>query len=991
MKLHFEPNLDYQHTAIESVCDLFRGQETCRTEFTVTRDATAAQYTFAFHESDLGIGNRLHLLGDEILANLDDIQIRNGLRPSTSLASGDFTVEMETGTGKTYVYLRTIFELNRRYGFTKFVIVVPSVAIKEGVYKTLQITEEHFRSLYANTPFEYFLYDSSKLGQVRNFATSPQIQIMVVTVGAINKKDVNNLYGKGANEQTGGEKPIDLIRATRPILIVDEPQSVDGGLEGQGKRALGEMKPLCTLRYSATHADKHHMLYRLDAVDAYERKLVKQIEVASLEVEDGHNKCYVKLLSTKNQRGTFSAKVELDVQRMFGVSRETVTVRPGDDLEQITGRAVYANCRVEDIGCKAGEEYLELSYQEKVLRPGDSIGDVDSDALKRLMIRRTIEEHLDKELRLRPQGIKVLSLFFIDAVEYYRSYSADGAQVKGKYALMFEEEYRKAAAKPKYLTLFHEVDLASDATEVHDGYFSIDKKGTWTDTSESNQGSRENAERAYSLIMKDKEKLLSFETKLKFIFSHSALREGWDSPNVFQICAIREMGTERERRQTIGRGLRLCVNQQGDRLRGFEVNTLTVIANEGYEQFAENLQKEIEADTGIRFGIVEKHQFASIPVTDEAGRTTALGVEKSEAIWVHLRGAGHVDVKGKVQDTLRQALKDGTLQLPEQFQSQLPQVREMLRKLAGKLDIKNADERRAVKARQAILHGEEFKALWDRIKHKTTYRVQFDNKKLVQDCAEAIRKGPPIAKTSVQIRKADLSIGRGGVLSEETTVSAPMILEETDIELPDLLTDLQDKTQLTRRSIARILTASDRLDDFKRNPQQFIELAAESINRTKRLALVDGIRYQRIGDEEYYAQELFELEELTGYLKNMLNSDKSVYEQVVYDSAGVERTFAEQLEKNEAVKVYAKLPGWFKVPTPLGTYNPDWAVLVEKDGVERLYFVVETKSSLFTDDLRDKESAKIECGKAHFKALATGENPAQFVTARNIDDLMARC
>jgi type III restriction enzyme len=989
MKFHFEPDLPFQRAAIEAVCDLFRGQETCRTEFTVTRDVAAAQQTLAFAQSDLGIGNRLQLLDDELLANLGDIQIRNGLRPSASLASGDFTVEMETGTGKTYVYLRTIFELNRRYGFTKFVIVVPSVAIKEGVYKTLQITEEHFRALYANAPFEFFLYDSSKLGQVRNFATSPNIQIMVVTVGAINKKDVNNLYKD--SEKTGGEKPIDLVKSTRPILIVDEPQSVDGGLTGAGKTALDAMNPLCTLRYSATHADKHHMVYRLDAVDAYERKLVKQIEVASLEVEGGHNKGYVKLLSTSNKKGTFIAKVELDVQRGPSVSREPVAVYPGDDLQQVTNRAVYADCLVQNIGCKAGEEYLELSNLENPLRPGQAIGDVDSDALKRLMIRRTIEEHLEKELRLRPQGIKVLSLFFIDAVEQYRSYNADGAQVKGKYALMFEEEYRKAAAKPKYRTLFNDVDLQSDATEVHDGYFSIDKRGTWTDTTENNQGNRENAERAYNLIMRDKEKLLGFETKLKFIFSHSALREGWDNPNVFQICAIREIGTQRERRQTIGRGLRLCVNSAtGERVRGFDVNTLTVIATEAYEQFAANLQKEIEEDTGIRFGIVEKHQFASIPVTDEAGRTTALGVPQSEAIWTHLKDAGYVDAKGKVQDALRKALNDDTLQLPAPFQAQLPQVKVVLRKLAGKLDIKNADERRPIKTRQAVLHSEEFQALWNRIKHKTTYRVQFDNEKLLTECAKAITECPPITKTRVQIRKADLAIGRGGVSSEETTVAAPIIIEETDIELPDLLTDLQDKTQLTRRSLVRILTDCGRLDDFKRNPQQFIELATESVNRTKRLALVDGIRYQRIGNDDYYAQELFELEELTGYLKNMLAATKSVYEHVVYDF-GVEHTFAEQLEKNEAVKVYAKLPGWFKVPTPLGTYNPDWAVLVEKDGSERLYFVVETKSSLFTDDLRDKESAKIECGKAHFKALAVGENPAQFIQARNIDDLMAKC
>jgi len=990
MKLHFEPDLDYQHTAIEAVCNLFRGQEVCRTEFTVTRDARSEQQTLAFAQNDLGIGNRLHLLDDELLANLCDIQIHNGLKPSSSLASGDFTVEMETGTGKTYVYLRTIFELNRRYGFTKFVIVVPSVAIKEGVYKTLQMTEEHFRALYANAPFEFFLYDSSKLGQVRNFATSPHIQIMVVTVGAINKKDVNNLYKD--SEKTGGEKPIDLIKATQPILIVDEPQSVDGGLEGRGKEALSAMNPLCTLRYSATHADKHHMLYRLDAVDAYERKLVKQIEVASLEVEGGHNKGYVKLLSTSNKKGTFSAKVELDVQRGTSVSRESVTVQPGDDLQQVTKRAVYADYLVQNIGCKAGDEYLELSNQEKPLRLGEAIGDVDGDAIKRLMIRRTIEEHLDKELRLRPQGIKVLSLFFIDAVEHYRSYTADGAPVKGKYALMFEEEYRKAAAKPKYRTLFNEVDLESDATEVHNGYFSIDKKGAWTDTAENNQGNRDNAERAYNLIMKDKEKLLSFETKLKFIFSHSALREGWDNPNVFQICAIREIGTERERRQTIGRGLRICVNSAtGERVRGFDVNTLTVIATESYEQFAENLQKEIEDDTGIRFGVVEKHQFAAIPVTDESGRTTSLGVTQSEAIWNHLKEAGYVDAKGKVQDHLKKALKEGTLELPEPFKAQLTQVKDVLRKLAGRLDIKNADDRKPIKTRQAVLHSEEFQALWNRIKHKTTYRVQFDNQKLVNECAKAIGECPPVTKTRVQIRKADLAIGRGGVSSEETAAAAPITIEETDIELPDLLTDLQDKTQLTRRSLVRILIDSGRLDDFKRNPQQFIELASESINRTKRLALVDGIKYQRIGDEYYYAQELFEQEELTGYLKNMLAANKSVYEHIVYDSSGVERTFAEELEKNEAVKVYAKLPGWFKVPTPLGTYNPDWAVLIEKDGAERLYFVVETKSSLFTDDLRDKESAKIACGKAHFKALATGDNPAEFITARNIDDLMAKC
>jgi len=452
---------------------------------------------------------------------------------------------------------------------------------------------------------------------------------------------------------------------------------------------------------------------------------------------------------------------------------------------------------------------------------------------------------------------------------------------------------------------------------------------------------------------------------------------------------LRDIQTERERRQTIGRGLRLCVNQHGERLRGFEVNTLTVIATERYEDFAENLQKEIEADTGIRFGIVESHQFAAIAVTGEDGQATPLGFERSKALWEHLKALGYIDAKGKVQDSLKKALKDGTLAVPDQFAAQIGQITEILRKLSGRLEIKNADERQQVRARQAVLQSPEFKALWDRIKHKTTYRVKFDNENLVESCIRALQDAPPIAKTRLQWRKAEIAIGKAGVEATEREGAATVVLDESGIELPDVLTDLQDRTQLTRRTIQRVLVGSRRLDDFKRNPQQFIELAAEAINRCKRLAVVDGIKYQRLGDEHYYAQELFEQEELTGYLRNMLvETKKSVYEQVVYDS-DTEATFADGLEKNEAVKVYAKLPGWFTVPTPLGSYNPDWAVLVEKDGGERLYFVVETKSGLFADDLRDKERAKIECGKVHFKALAVGDNPARFEKATKLDDLLA--
>lgn len=993
MKLYFEDNLDYQQEAISSVVDLFKGQEINRTEFTVAHHADdTVQGSLGAIESALGIGNKLGLQDEEILQNLRNVQLRNGLQPSELPISGDFTVEMETGTGKTYVYLRTIFELNKCYGFSKFVIVVPSVAIKEGTYKTLQITREHFENLYPMAKgYEYFQYDSAKPGTVRNFATSLNIQIMVVTVGAINKRDVNNLYKE--NEKTGGEKPIDLVRATNPIIIVDEPQSVDGGMKGQGRKALEAMNPLCTLRYSATHIHRHHMVYRLDAVDAYERGLVKQIEVAALEVEDGHNKPFVGLMSTHNKRGPITAKIEFDVERGGKVSRQIKTVEDGDDLQQLTGRELYRNFRIGTIKVAKNDHSMILHTPEGEikLRPGEEYGSVDPDEINRLMIRRTIKEHLHKEMHFAGQqrGVKVLSLFFIDKVEFYRQYNEDGSVAKGKYARMFEEEYQRFANNPDYQTLCENIDLETEVDKIHNGYFSIDKKGGWTETAENNQANRDNAERAYNLIMRDKERLLSFASGLRFIFSHSALKEGWDNPNVFQICTLRNIGTELQRRQTIGRGLRLCVNQQGQRLRGFDVNTLTVIANEGYEQFAENLQREIEKESGIRFGMVEMHQFAGLPVIGEDGNMSPLGAEESEKIWTYLRDQGFIAGYGRVQDTLRAALKEGTLSLPKEFADQENPVKDILKKLAGRLAVKNADERITIRTREAILKSEAFRALWERIKHKTMYRVNFDNPQLVADCADAIRCGPSVPKTRVRFRKVGIAIGRGGVETNEATDSGFTSITENNLRLPDLLTRLEDKTRLTRKSIVEILIKSQRLEDFKENPQRFVEVASEAINRAKREALVDGIRYRRIGDSHYYAQELFQKEELTGYLKNTLEATKSVHNYVAYDSIGVEKSFAESLEHNDTIKVYAKLPGWFKIPTPLGSYNPDWAIVVEDENQEeRLYFVVETKASEWWDDLRHQEGGKIACGKKHFAAISQERDGVEFKVAKSLDDVL---
>ena len=987
MKFQFEPDLDYQQAAIAAVCDLFRGQEACHGEFAVAHGLDDAG-TPGLVENDLGVGNLLTLPDDAILANLQEVQLRNGLPPAPCLESRDFTVEMETGTGKTYVYLRTIFELNQRYGFTKFAIVVPSVAIKEGVNKSLEMMGEHLRTLYAGVPFEHFIYDSAKLGQVRNFATSPQIQIMVMTVGAINKRDINTIYQD--NEKTGGEAPIDLVRAANPIIIVDEPQSVEGGLQGQGRQALERMNPLCTLRYSATHADKYHMVYRLNAVDAYEQKLVKQIEVAATTVADDHNTAYVLLLSTQRRRGVISARVELDVAtRAGGVRRQEINVQDGEDLERRTGREIYRDHYVGEIRVGRGNESLELRVpgDERWLQPGEAHGAVDSQAVHREMIRWAIQQHLDKEKRLHPQGIKVLTLFFIDKVANYRDYDADGNPVKGEYARIFEEEYRRAARHPDYQALFEGVDDLTDAAErTHNGYFSIDRRGRVSDTSESRQADRDNAERAYSLIMRDKERLLSFDEPLKFIFSHSALREGWDNPNVFQICALRDIQTERERRQTIGRGLRLCVNQDGERQRGFEVNTLTVIAQESYEDFAENLQREIEEETGIQFGVVAEHQFAL--VNDENGQNGRMGVETSKELWRYLVTEGYLNPEGKVTDFLREALHNDALSLPDEFEPMREEIAELLRKATGRIEIKNAAERRTARPREAVLDSEDFKALWERIKYHTTYRVRFDNDDLLNKCAEALGDAPLIPHARVQRNRGRVRIEQGGVQARLLESGAPVSLRSDDVELPDLLTELQNLTQLTRQSIARILSDSGRLPEFRDNPQKFIETAADAINRRKRSSLVDGIKYKRSGGDPYYAQELFAKEELTGYLNKMIESQKSVYDYVIWDSDN-EAKFAEQLEISAAAKVYAKLPRWFQVPTPLGAYNPDWAVLIENDASERLYFVAETKGTSFLDDLRNTERAKVECGKAHFAALEVGEAPAKYCVVHTLDDLLA--
>ena len=993
MKLQFDANLHYQEQAVSAVVDLFRGQTPKRSAFTVTMEDDAGQTT-----TDNGIANRLELLEDEILENLQAVQLRNGLPQTKTLKKGayDFDVEMETGTGKTYVYLRTIFELNKAYGFTKFIIVVPSIAIKEGVAKTLEITREHFRTIYNNVVYDTYIYDGSKPEEVRSFAVNDNISIMVINIAAFRKSfDGDQEKESKANiihraiDKLNGMRPINLIQETNPIVIVDEPQSVEGKGASASKKAMSSLNALCTLRYSATHVEKHNLVYKLDAVDAFDLELVKQIEVASFESLDYHNKAYMKLLSVDNKKSPITAKIELDCEVKGTIKRKAVTVRQGDDLsEKLSGyREVYNGYVIDDIYCEKGHEYVSFTTKPEILRLGEAVGDIDDRAIKEQQIRKTIEEHLNKELVLNPRGIKVLSLFFIDKVSNYRYYDADGVRHNGIYAEMFEKNYRELIQRPKYRTLFQDMNLDTLPQEVHGGYFSGDKKGTnsdreWKDTS----GATAVDESAYNLIMRDKEELLSFNKKLRFIFSHSALREGWDNPNVFQICTLNETKSEIKKRQEIGRGLRLCVNQNGERQYGFAINTLTVMANESYEKFAATLQKEYEEEEGIRFGILESHSFANIPIRQPDGSTAYLGVEKSEQIYQAFKSCGYLNAKDEVTDDLRKALKTNSLQVPAELAEHQHAIAGVCKKAAGGLNIKPANDKRSVHLNKERFLSEDFKELWNRIKYKTTYHVEFDSEKLVEQCCEKMQVELNVGAAKLMYTKAKVQVSEGGVDTTETQRLSVMTTDGKE-QLPDIITYLQNRTGLTRKTIVRILTESKTLQLFKKNPQAYMDQVAKLISSTMQLFIVDGIKYTKLGDTEFYAQELFDSEELTGYLeRNMFESHRSVYEYVVYDS-DVERGFAEQLENNESVKVYAKLPDWFKVPTPLGSYNPDWAVVIQDNGLNRLYFVVETKGSMEGKDLRPKEQAKIRCGEKHFAALG---NDAKFMKADSFQSLAER-
>lgn len=968
MKLKFDSNLDYQNEAVDAVVNLFEGQSSIQSYFTVTGQV-------GLYDNGMGIGNKLDISRDTLLENLRNVQVFHRLPVSDSLSSLDFNIEMETGTGKTYVYLKTIFELNKRYGFTKFIIVVPSIAIKEGVYKTLEITREHFKGLYDNVIYDYFVYDSSKLDQVRNFSVSSNIQIMIINIDSFNRsftdpsKETKANIIHRENDRLSGYKPIELIADTNPIVIIDEPQSVVG--TSNSKEAIASLNPLFTLRYSATHKEIQNLVYKLSAVDAYEKNLVKQIEVASFQSENYHNKAYMKLVSTNNTKLPITANIELDANIKGKIMRKTFRVIKGDDLSDtaLGNRAIYEGYLVDEINCEEGNEFVSFTSKEEVLRKDISVGDLDKKYIKRAQIRKTIDEHLEKQMHLKNKGIKVLSLFFIDKVANYRQYDTDGNPIKGPYAEIFEEEYSKAIKQDKFSTLFNEIDRNIPVEEVHNGYFSIDKQGHFKDSKETKKGKlRANKadEDTFTLIMKDKERLLSFDSNLSFIFSHSALREGWDNPNVFQICTLNETTSTMKKRQEIGRGLRLCVNQFGERVTDRNINRLTVMANESYEDFAKKLQTEMEEDDGIKFGTISNTSFSSITRKDRHGEYKPIGKQGSMKIFNSLKKNKYINGKGKIQENLKADLRDDKVKIPEEFQDIREEIIDVIEQRTRKVDIKDANKRQKVKINKRVYLSEEFKKFWNEISQKTVFSVDFDTEELKENCVKALRNELNVSPPKLIYTKSGLTIDAAGVNTEEGTISA-LDAEDEEIALPDIVTFLQNETDLTRKTIVDILLESEKLDQFKKNPQEFMEESLRIINHELNKLIIDGIKYTQIGD--YYAQELFEEEELYGYIeRNMLEVKRSVYDYIIYDSE-VEKHFAERLEKDDEVELYTKLPGWFKITTPIGTYNPDWAVFLNTDNERKIYFIVETKGTTDLNKLRSTEKAKIKCGKKHFQAL----------------------
>jgi type III restriction enzyme len=986
MEFKFDPKQPYQQEAVASVVDLFEGQpadaDALETKLKGTVPTPDGQQSFDIAAEVGAVGNNLSLDDEALLQNLQAVQDRNGLEVVAELASDalDFDVEMETGTGKTYVYLRTIFELAQKYNFRKFVILVPSTPIKEGVTTSIELMTKHFQDLYAE-PFDATVYSGQSAEEVQSFATSTSVQIMVMSIHAL-RGDKNSRVIHQTRDKLNGLRPIDYLKATRPVVIMDEPQNMESLLS---QSAIGELDPLCTLRYSATHRKTRNVVYRLDPVDAHDLGLVKQIVVAEALQQGADAAPYVKLESVRNDKG-FVARMELAVRKESdgSIERKTLSVKNGQDLAVITRNSAYEGWRVNELSIEP--ESGEL-FPHGWLQAGETIGG-SNDSIYREMIRETIREHFRKETMLRPHGIKVLSLFFVDKVASFLGDGYDNTTADGDFVKWFDELLRDERAKSAEWAAL----LPGDPVDYRRAYFSVlkGKKGQ-KDAFKDTSGVTAADDDAYELIMRNKGQLLDEREPVRFIFSHSALREGWDNPNIFQICALREMGEAAERRQTIGRGLRLPVNQSGERVADPGIAQLTVVANESYREFADSLQKEYR-DSGVSIGLVRVGEFAKIPTIDEAsGEEKRLGFVGSKLIWDELVERSFLDKEGKVTANFRPETLGFTLgPKPDFFWPQDDMVQVMLNCRIERM-VKSQRKRVPRKLNKEIYSSPWFEDFWRTISQRTTYRVSLDREQVIDNAVNKIKAEQPIQPLRVQVTKAGIKLVRGGTNTEDKSTRSAELTGA--YQLPNIISELQEATSLTRKTLVDVLTRSGKLAEFIGNPNDFIAMVKRNLLNVVAASVQDGIQYEKISGYVYELRELqadgAEARDLfmdRVYETKSFPDGKTDFNYIQIDSDGAEapeRVFAEKLDSREDIKFFMKLPDKFKIETPVGPYNPDWAIIKQDaDGSNRIYMIRETKSTLNESKRRPTENAKINAATEHFKQLGIGsaEVPAYAVS-----------
>lgn len=998
MKLQFK-HQKFQADAAKAVVDVFAGQPYLTPSYMMDKGSGVYQQTISEEEDFTGWSNQKIVpeLNDRlILEHINTIQRANQIKPSTKLEGRfNLTIEMETGVGKTYTYIKTMYELNKHYGWSKFIVVVPSIAIREGVYKSFQVTQEHFAEEYGKK-IRFFIYNSVQLTEIDRFASDSSINVMIINSQAFNAKgkDARRIYMK--LDEFRSRRPIDIIAKTNPILIIDEPQSVEGK---QTKENLKQFYPLMTLRYSATHKSDsiYNMIYRLDAMEAYNKRLVKKIAVKGI-TESGSTatESYIYLESINLSKAAPTATIQFDFKGAAGIRKITRTVSEGYNLYDHSGQMEEYKQGFVVSGIDGRDDSVEFINGIK-LYAGDVIGKVLEDQLRRIQIRETILSHIQRERELFYKGIKVLSLFFIDEVAKYKQYDASGQPMNGSYADMFEEEYNDIVdnlqiglGEDDYIQYLSVIS----ADKTHAGYFSIDKKGKMIDSKLKDKKEKTTDDvDAYDLIMKNKELLLDRNPKrspVRFIFSHSALREGWDNPNVFQICTLKQSSSDVRKRQEVGRGLRLCVNQDGERMDTsvlgndvHNVNVLTVIASESYDSFAKGLQNEIAEAVADRPRAITEDLFIGQVFKDDKGNEQVIDGDTGRAIYFGLIMNGYIDKKGVLTDKYYEDKANGEVQVAEEVADSASSVIEIIDSIydSRAMQPENARSNNVeLEVDENKLAMPEFKALWEKINSKSVYVVDFDTNELVEKSIRSLDGKLGVSKIYFKVEsgameqiesKEDLVSGASFV--KEKSASYGNIAAASSNVKYDLIGKLVDETGLTRKDVIQILQGIRRttFNQFKNNPEEFIMKAASLINDEKATAIIEHITYDVL--DEKYGTDVFTAPTIKGRLGvNAMKAKKHLYDHIVYDSSN-EKAFASELDTNTNVAVYVKLPDGFYISTPVGHYNPDWAIAFYEGTVKHIYFVAETKGSMNSMQLRLIEESKIHCARKHFKIISNGE------------------